>query len=61
VVERFAARLRVHFLRVVGAGAYDVMRVVRGMDDDLFDRFQILDALAHAEGEVDQRLALVFG
>src|SRR5262249_30418256 len=52
VVERLAARLWVHLLRIVGTGAYHCVRVVAGVDYDLLDLLQIGDLLAHAEGEV---------
>ncbi len=61
MIQRLAAGFGVHFLRVVGAGADDVMGVVRGVDDDALDGLDVRDALAHSEGEVDQRLGLVFG
>ena len=61
VIQRLAARLRVHLLRVIRPGANHIMGVVAGMDDDLFDRIHILDLLPHAKGQVNQRLGLVFG
>ena len=61
MVQRLAARLRVHLLRVIRPGADHVMGVMAGMDDDLFNRFHIRDLFAHAEGQVNQRLGLVFG
>ena len=61
MVQRLAARLRVHLLRVIRPGADHVMGVVAGMDDDLLNRFHIRDLFAHAKGQVNQRLALVFG
>ncbi len=61
VVQRLAAGLGVHLLRVVGAGADHVVRVVAGVQDDLRDPRQVGDLAAHPERQVDQRLALVFG
>ena len=61
MVQRLAARLRVHLLRVIRPGADHVMGVMAGMDDDLLNRFHIRDLFAHAEGQVNQRLGLVFG
>ena len=61
MVQRLAARLRVHLLRVIRPGADHVMGVVAGMDDDLLNRIHIRDLFAHAEGQVNQRLGLVFG
>ena len=54
-------RLGVHLLRVVGAGADDVVGVVGGVDHHPLDVVGVRHLLAHAEGEVDQRLALVLG
>ena len=61
MIERLAARLRVHLLGIIRPGADHVMRVMAGMDDDLLNRIHILDLLAHAKGQVNQRLGLVFG
>jgi hypothetical protein len=61
VVERLTAGLRIHLLRVVGAGADDVVGVVRGVDDDALDLRQVLDLTAELAGEVDERLRLVLG
>src|SRR5579863_6194290 len=61
VVERFAAGLRVHLLRIVGAGADHVVRVMAGMDDDTLDPREIADLRSHPAREIDQSLALVFG
>ena len=61
VVERLARGLRVHLLRIVGAGADHGVRVVTGVDDDLLDLLQIGDLPAHAERQVDQRLRLILG
>ena len=61
VIQRLTARLRVHLLRVIGAGADHVMGVMAGMDDDFLNRLHILDLLTHAKGQVNQRLGLVFG
>ena len=60
VIQRLAAGVRVHLLRIVGAGADHRVGVVAGVDDDLFHRLQVGDLLAHAERQVDQRLRLVF-
>ena len=38
VIQRLAAGLRVHLLRIVRAGADHIVRVVAGVDDDLLDR-----------------------
>jgi hypothetical protein len=62
VVERLPAGLRVHLLRVVGAGADDVVGVVAGVQTMIFSIASWSPILPHAlEGEVDQRLALVLG
>ena len=60
MIERFAARLGAHFLRIVRASANHVVGVMAGMDNDLVDRFHVVDPLAHTEGEIDQRLTLIF-
>jgi hypothetical protein len=60
VVQRFAAGLGIHLLRVVGARADDVVRVVRGVDRDVLDLGQVLDLTAELAGQVDQGLCLVF-
>src|SRR3546814_3961744 len=61
MIERFAARLRVHLLRVVRAGADHIMGVVAGLYQHAFDLREIADLRSHPLGEVDQRLALIFG
>ena len=61
VVERFAAGHRVHFLRIVGAGADHMVRVMTGADDDAADLREIADLRPHAPRQIDERLALVFG
>ncbi len=61
VVEGLPAGLRIHLLRIVGAGADDVVGVVGGVDDDALDRRQVLDLPAELAGQVDERLRLVFG
>ena len=60
VVEGFPRSFRVHLLRIAGAGADDVMGVMRRMQNDRLHLVEIADFLAHAEGEIDQRLRLVF-
>ena len=65
VVEGLAGGLRVELLRVVRAGADDVVGVVRGVQDDGLDVRQVLtlggEALAHGAGQVDRGLGLVLG
>ena len=61
MVERFAARLRIHLLRIVGAGADHVVGVVAGVDDDAFDLREVADLRSQPAREVDQGLALIFG
>ena len=56
VIQRFPTCLRVHLLRVVGAGTDHGMRVVAGVDDDPLDLIEIGNLLSHAERQVDQRL-----
>ena len=61
MVERLAARFRIHLLRIVGAGADHIMGVMAGMDHDPLDLGEIADLAAPSAREVDQRLALIFG
>ena len=59
VVEGLAAGLRIHLLRIVRAGADDIVGVMRGVDDDALDLRQVFDLSAELAGEVDQGLRLV--
>ena len=64
VVQRFAAGLEVHLLRVVGARADDVVGVVAGMQHHvlhLVEAARLADFRTEAAGQIDQRLALIFG
>ena len=65
VVQRLAGGLRVHLLRVVRAGADDVVGVVRGVQHDGLDLCGglagVRDGLLHAAGQVDRGLRLVLG
>ena len=61
MIQGFAAGLRVHLLRIVGAGTNHVVRMVAGVDHDLFDGVKVIDAFAHAESQIDQRLRLILG
>ena len=49
------------FCGIAGPGADHVVGVMAGMEDDAVDRLEVGDAIAHAEGEVDDRLALILG
>src|ERR1700691_1268514 len=61
VVKRFPARLRVHLLRIVGAGADHIMRMMTGMDHDALDPCEIADLRSQPPREINQSLALIFG
>ena len=61
VVEGFTACVGVHLLRIARPGADHVVSVMAGVQDDAVDRLEVGDPLAHAEGEVDDRLALILG
>ncbi len=61
MVERFPACRRVHFLGIIGAGADDVVRMMRRVNDDRPDFLNIIDLRAHPKCQVDQRLRLVLG
>ena len=60
MVERFAARPRVHLLRIVGAGADDVVGMMAGVDDDAVDLREVADLRSQPACKVDQGLALIF-
>ena len=61
VIERFAAGLRVHLLRIIGASADHIMGVMAGVDDDALDLRQSADLRPHATRQINQRLALILG
>ena len=61
VVERFAAGIRVGFLRVACARANDKMRMMARVQDDFADGFQVGNLFAQLEREINPRLRLIFG
>ena len=61
MIERLAAGLRVHLLRIVGAGADHEMRVMAGVDDDASRFLRGRRSSSRMRREIDQRLALIFG
>ena len=61
MVERFATCLRVHLLRIVGAGADHEMGVMAGVDDNALDPCEVAELRSQPARQIDQRLALIFG